>query len=710
MLLPMIWACTSGEQFDFGGQKKEKESSNSDTAMVISEPSEENSEEEEVNPFECPTTTEKPELSTNTFLEMGKPPGGWITRITQHPSDTDLIWVGSQMNGLYRSLNGGESFEDMTSLISSHVFSDVVVNPNDPNWVGYSNDSLFFSENQGQTWNRFEGFPNGIVSVQSLLWYGDQLLIAGYRPPYIELFSTTDLDSSSLLYSLMVEVGEPAAPPHSDHGSSLSSGSKSYEIRLHKSGESIFLVRKSTEILRSDNGGVDFSIVFQSSNEDEDAIINYFLATDTALSGSKLALCVYDAVNHVSSIYSSEDNGDTWIEHGNVSGQFVSFSRYDQYISILTNEGVVIQDLNNDEQFLVGEAEQFSEEPLVVQYVQDGSLMVGDIRGVSKYKEEIWTQNYDDFVDLDIVTLGSIASCPGLVFAGTLCEMGGFVSTDWGQHWELIDNYFHYVMRIEERPTQEGEIWAISDDQVFKSVTYGRNWTKMMPSNMEYHYHAIALSPWNDDEVLIGSVGSGPWSDDSGKVYRSEDGGITWSESSQGLPDNNDSVHVLHYVHQDSYQNVVLLGSYLGGIDHSSFEDAFGLYRSEDGGVSWQEVLLDGESFSNIPEIAECNDRIYIATEKGLYLSDDGGSSFEFGGNNTSRVQIVSVDCYKDIVFYMDERGNILRSVDQGNTWNSVHNGWPISERYHQNKIHIDPNGEMVWLSNRGQGIYALGL
>ena len=36
------------------------------------------------------------------------------------------------MNGLYRSLDGGETFEDMDRLISSHIFSTIAVKPSDP--------------------------------------------------------------------------------------------------------------------------------------------------------------------------------------------------------------------------------------------------------------------------------------------------------------------------------------------------------------------------------------------------------------------------------------------------------------------------------------------------------------------------------------------------------------------------------------------------
>ena len=120
------------------------------------------------------------------------------------------------------------------------------------------------------------------------------------------------------------------------------------------------------------------------------------------------------------------------------------------------------------------------------------------------------------------------------------------------------------MMRLEERKNRPGEIWIISDEQVFKSVSYGRDWTKMMPSELEYHYHGLGLSPWNDNEILIGSVGSGQWNDSSGRVYRSEDGGTTWSESSTGLPNNDDSAHVLHYAQTEEYKGVVLLGGYFG--------------------------------------------------------------------------------------------------------------------------------------------------
>ena len=71
-----------------------------------------------------------------------------------------------------------------------------------------------------------------------------------------------------------------------------------------------------------------------------------------------------------------------------------------------------------------------------------GLLWIGDIRGVL-YQEMSWQDVYGDFINDDVFVLGGISECSGLLFAGTQCEMGGFVSYDWGQSWELVDQYFH---------------------------------------------------------------------------------------------------------------------------------------------------------------------------------------------------------------------------------------------------------------------------
>ena len=133
--------------------------------------------------------------------------------------------------------------------------------------------------------------------------------------------------------------------------------------------------------------------------------------------------------------------------------------------------------------------------------------------------------------------------------------------------------------------------------RVYKSVSYGRDWTSMV-RKAAHIFHGIGLSPFDRNVALIGSVGSGQWEDESGKVYRTDDGGITWSDSSTGIPNNPYSIHTIHFSEEE--EGVVLMGTYYGGIDHNSFEPAMGMYRSVDNGESWSEVDL---SVQNVPKI-----------------------------------------------------------------------------------------------------------
>ena len=114
-----------------------------------------------------------------------------------------------------------------------------------------------------------------------------------------------------------------------------------------------------------------------------------------------------------------------------------------------------------------------------------------------------------------------------------------------------------------------------------------------------------------------------------GRVYRSEDGGTTWSESSTGLPNNDDSAHVYIMPKQKNTKELFYWEVIWRENDHNSMNDAFGLYRSED--KKWSELGKNNgcRYRKNIPEIAECNGKIYIATDDGVYDSTDGGQNLE---------------------------------------------------------------------------------
>ena len=70
---------------------------------------------------------------------------------------------------------------------------------------------------------------------------------------------------------------------------------------------------------------------------------------------------------------------------------------------------------NGDEEWSMEESEKFSNEPLIGKYLENGTLMVGDIRGVSLYQEMSWQDVYGDFINDDVSVLGGISECSGFL-------------------------------------------------------------------------------------------------------------------------------------------------------------------------------------------------------------------------------------------------------------------------------------------------------
>jgi len=132
----------------------------------------------------------KPEYQpASNWISMGPNSiDSFAGRMTSHafdPSDPEMIWAGSSTGGIWRSLNGGNYWEAMTSELPSMTVSDLEINPNNRNIIlcGTGNDrflsitlgpgvGVLKSTDRGLTWNHtnFNYQLSQNVSVSKILW------------------------------------------------------------------------------------------------------------------------------------------------------------------------------------------------------------------------------------------------------------------------------------------------------------------------------------------------------------------------------------------------------------------------------------------------------------------------------------------------------------------------------------------------------------
>jgi photosystem II stability/assembly factor-like uncharacterized protein len=195
-----------------------------------------------------------------------------------------------------------------------------------------------------------------------------------------------------------------------------------------------------------------------------------------------------------------------------------------------------------------------------------------------------------------------------------------------------------------------GETWTRNStsvgDGVYRSIDGGDNWTNMGLNDSE-RIAKILVDPANTNTVYVCATGK-LWSDsDQRGVYRTTDGGKTWTKVLKGA---NASTGCSMMSMDSKNPQTLYAGMWdfrrrgwtfrSGGEGPNAFSGS-GLFKSTDGGTSWTE--LDEKSAKGLPPRPWGRVAVTIAPSKpnvvyafieatmprdGLYRSDDGGKTW----------------------------------------------------------------------------------
>ncbi len=195
-----------------------------------------------------------------------------------------------------------------------------------------------------------------------------------------------------------------------------------------------------------------------------------------------------------------------------------------------------------------------------------------------------------------------------------------------------------------------GETWTRNStsvgDGVYRSIDGGDNWTNMGLNDSE-RIAKILVDPANTNTVYVCATGK-LWSDsDQRGVYRTTDGGKTWTKVLKGA---NASTGCSMMSMDSKNPQTLYAGMWdfrrrgwtfrSGGEGPNAFSGS-GLFKSTDGGTSWTE--LDEKSAKGLPPRPWGRVAVTVAPSKpnvvyafieatmprdGLYRSDDGGKTW----------------------------------------------------------------------------------
>jgi len=313
-----------------------------------------------------------------------------------------------------------------------------------------------------------------------------------------------------------------------------------------------------------------------------------------------------------------------------------------------------------------------------------------------------WTPTFDHE---SVSSIGAIAVADAdhnILYVGTgeACIRGNisygdgvYKSTDGGQTWKnvgLKDTRHIGAVIIDPRNPDIvlvaalGHAWGPNQERgVFRTADGGKTWQKVLYKDENTGAIDVVFDPNNASIVYaaLWQVRRQPWYFNSGGpgggLYRSTDGGLTWNHlEGHGLPEGNLGRIGVSVSGADSNRVYAIIEANQGG-----------LYRSDDAGKTWT-LVNDDERYRqrawyymHVFADPQSVNKVYVLNT-GAFRSNDGGKTFDLLSAPHGDHHGLWIDPTNPQRLLNSNDGGVNISVDGGKTW-TQQNNQPTAQFYH---------------------------
>jgi len=337
--------------------------------------------------------------------------------------------------------------------------------------------------------------------------------------------------------------------------------------------------------------------------------------------------------------------------------------------------------------------EDFSVRAIAVDPHDENFVVVGGLTGVYRSRDggESW-QKISDQINVESVAIDPREN--SRIYVGTWRQ--GQRTEDGGKSWKLINDGMVLdtdMFSILIEPDNPDSVWVATCGWVYNSGNRGEKWKRFRDGFDNRRIHDIEIDPCNHDTLYAGSVAG---------LYRSEDRGKSWYVvSDEGLVVNSIALHPQRpgrvilavegdgvYISNDNARTFTRSSTGLYNLrittvaadpatkDRVYAAVAFGgaasgIYRSDDGGASWEHA-----SATKLPEVLSLSiaanghsgPKFVAGTERGFFTSDDAVTWVQSAPVNLP-LRVDKVVRFTPLRYFAATSEGVLTSRDGGKAW-----------------------------------------
>ena len=318
-----------------------------------------------------------------------------------------------------------------------------------------------------------------------------------------------------------------------------------------------------------------------------------------------------------------------------------------------------------------------------------------------------WNPVFDDQPTGSIGDIAVAPSNPNTIYAGSgeglqrpdlSIGNGIYKSTDAGKTW--INTGLANAQQIGGiaiDPLDENKVFVAAlghpygpntERGIYRTMDGGKTWEKVLYKDENTGAIQVTIDPNNSKIVFAdlwagrqGPWENGAWQGTESGLFKSIDGGTTWTKITKGLPAAADGLGRIGFciAASNSKRMYACVDAAKNG----------GVYKSDDGGESWNQENIDQRLWDRGNDFAECKvdpknaDIVYIANVVAWKSTDAGKTWKAFrgapGGDDYHRFWFNPE--HPEIILLCSDQGAEI-SVNAGESWSSWYNQ-PTAQFYH---------------------------
>ena len=583
-----------------------------------------------------------------TWQHIGLDDSWSIAEIAVHPQNPNIVlvsvighlWTKNKNRGLYRTEDGGKTWEQVLYKNDRTGGNDIVISPSNPQimyttlWEVYPGISgeqsgVYKSADAGKTW---ELSKNGLPSGPHVGRISVSVSFTNPSKAYALVDNLSNAkDQAAELYKTL-DGGLTWTKTHYGPFKIFSLyGWYFTNVYINpKDDEEVYCL--GIRLAHSKDGGKTFSFMGGKVNH-----MTPSLAQGLHLDQTELWVNPNNpkhlALGNDGGLYVSMDKGLSWMHYNNIpTGEF--------YDIAIDSSSYTIYGGTQDDATVYGPAKELNtqyNDPWKYLWIDPWDGGDGCVTQVDPLNKNIvyYSQQYGDAIRLDKAKDKTVAIKPTLPKS---------------IHDTLKYNYTtpYFISSYQNKTLYHG------GNYIFKTTNRGDTWKAISPNiaissnqdKMSNAAGALVESPIKKGLLFVGT--------DKGAFWVSKNDGMHWEELSSGLAN--------HYIRSIAASRFKISRVYLSmtGINNDDLHSY--IYVSEDYGAHWKSIAngLPNEPFNVIKEDPTNENILYAGGLRGVFVSINRGLDWSLLGNNLPQTAIADLEIHiptMDLVVATHGRG-----------------------------------------------------